>query len=109
MINYYCSGYKEDTQIPKEKVVKGKDGGASKEDIALNPSVMTETQKSHPAESELSPCPKCHCMTKSIRKSRAKFLCGKCKYDKSLSDVFFEEAINRIEKPNITNKQENKK
>ena len=41
---------------------------------------------------EISPCPKCNCMTKSIRKSRASFRCGKCGADKTLSDVYFEEA-----------------
>ena len=44
---------------------------------------------------EISPCPKCHCMTKSIRLGRAKYQCGKCKADKSLSDVFFYECIER--------------
>ena len=38
---------------------------------------------------DITPCPKCHCMTKSIRLGRAKYECGKCKADKSLSDVFF--------------------
>ena len=42
---------------------------------------------------ELSPCPKCGCMTKSIRKGRANWRCGKCGYNKTLSDVYFEEAI----------------
>jgi len=41
---------------------------------------------------ELSPCSKCNCMTKSIREGRAKYRCGKCKADKSLSDVYFYEA-----------------
>ena len=40
-------------------------------------------------EEELSPCPKCHCITKSIRLGIAKYQCGKCKADKSLSDVYF--------------------
>ena len=44
----------------------------------------------------LSPCPKCHCMTKSIRKSRAKFICEKCKHNKTLSDVYFFEATEKI-------------
>jgi DNA-directed RNA polymerase subunit M/transcription elongation factor TFIIS len=38
---------------------------------------------------DISPCPKCHCMTKSIREGRAKYKCGKCGADKSLSDVYF--------------------
>jgi len=33
-------------------------------------------------------CGDCYCMTKSIRKSRATFICGKCGYDKTLGDVF---------------------
>lgn len=40
-------------------------------------------------DSSLSPCNNCNCMTKSIRKSRAKYICGKCKYDKTLSDIFW--------------------
>jgi len=44
---------------------------------------------------ELSPCPKCGCMTKSIRLGRANYQCGKCKADKSLSDVFFYEATHK--------------
>lgn len=40
---------------------------------------------------DISPCPGCHCMTHSIRQSRANYKCGKCGYDKSLSDVFFYE------------------
>ena len=46
---------------------------------------------------EISPCPKCNTMTKSIRQSRAKYYCGKCKADKSLSDVFFYEATHKKE------------
>jgi hypothetical protein len=42
---------------------------------------------------DMSPCLKCHCMTKSIRLSRSKYKCEKCGADKSLSDVFFYEAI----------------
>jgi tRNA(Ile2) C34 agmatinyltransferase TiaS len=45
---------------------------------------------------KLSLCPKCHCMTKSIVVNRANWRCGKCKADKTLSDVFFEEAVNKI-------------
>ena len=37
-------------------------------------------------------CTKCNCMTHSIRKGRGYYLCGKCGNDKSLSDVFFNEA-----------------
>jgi ribosomal protein L37AE/L43A len=46
---------------------------------------------------DISPCPKCHSMTKSIRLSRAKYKCEKCGSDKSLSDVFFYEAIYKEE------------
>ena len=44
---------------------------------------------------ELSICPKCNCMTKSIKDGRAKYHCGKCKADKSLSDVFWYEATQK--------------
>jgi len=40
---------------------------------------------------EISHCSKCNCMTKSIRLGRAKFQCGKCGNDKSLSDYYFYE------------------
>jgi len=46
-------------------------------------------------ESDISPCPKCYCMTHSIRKGRAKYICGKCGADKSLSDVYFYEFANK--------------
>jgi hypothetical protein len=45
-------------------------------------------------------CTGCNCMTKSIRKSRAKFICGKCGHDKSLGDVYqyeLEERNNKLE------------
>ncbi len=44
---------------------------------------------------DLSLCPGCGCMTKSIRLGRANYQCGKCKYDKSLSDVYYYEMIER--------------
>jgi hypothetical protein len=44
---------------------------------------------------ELSLCPKCFCMTKSIRLGRAKYQCGKCKVDKSLSDVYYYECMEK--------------
>ena len=50
------------------------------------------------AQEELSPCPKCNCMTKSVRLRRAKYVCGKCKADKSLSDVYYYEATHKEEK-----------
>jgi hypothetical protein len=43
-------------------------------------------------EDEITLCAKCMCMTKSIRKSRALWICGKCKADKTLGDVFQYEA-----------------
>jgi len=43
----------------------------------------------------ITPCPHCYCMTKSIRKGRAKYICGKCRKDKSLSDVFYAEMVER--------------
>jgi len=49
-------------------------------------------------ELNISPCPKCYCMTHSIRLGRAKYQCGKCKADKSLSDVFFYEMLERNKK-----------
>jgi hypothetical protein len=42
---------------------------------------------------KLSLCPKCFCMTKSIRLGRANYQCGKCKADKSLSDVYYYECM----------------
>lgn len=47
---------------------------------------------------DISPCPKCNCMTKSIRLGRARYQCGKCKADKSLSDVYWYEATHKNEK-----------
>lgn len=44
---------------------------------------------------ELTPCPKCGCMTKSIRVGRANYKCGKCGADKSLSDVYFYETVQK--------------
>lgn len=49
-------------------------------------------------EENLSPCPKCNCMTRSVRLGRAKYECGKCKADKSLSDVYFYEATQNMKK-----------
>jgi hypothetical protein len=52
---------------------------------------ITESKK----RVSLTPCPKCRCMTYSIRESRAYFVCGKCKADKTLSDVYFAEATQK--------------
>ena len=46
----------------------------------------------------ISPCPACHCMTHSIRLGRAHYHCGKCDYDKSLSDVYWYEAQEKWKK-----------
>ena len=42
-------------------------------------------------DGELSFCSNCHCMTNSIKKGRAKWICGKCKSDKSMSHISLEE------------------
>ena len=49
---------------------------------------------------ETSPCTNCNCMTKSIRQGRAKYICGKCGKDKSLSDFYYYEAIEKEETTN---------
>jgi len=41
----------------------------------------------------LSFCPNCYSMTKSIRKGRAYFICGKCGEDKTMSDLYYMEYI----------------
>ena len=56
-------------------------------------------------EREISHCGGCNCMTHSIRKGMAKFMCGKCGYDKSLGDVFQYELSSNS---NITNKESEK-
>lgn len=43
----------------------------------------------------ITPCSVCNCMTKSIRKSRAYYVCGKCGGDKSLSDVYYAEKVGK--------------
>ena len=47
---------------------------------------------------EISYCGGCHCMTHSIRKGRAHYVCGKCGHDKSLSDVYWSEAMHKEKK-----------
>lgn len=37
---------------------------------------------------EKSFCADCECMTYSIRKSRANFICSRCERDKTLGDFF---------------------
>ena len=46
---------------------------------------------------DLSPCLKCNCMTKSIKKARAVWLCEKCGENKTLSDVYFNERVIKLE------------
>lgn len=40
----------------------------------------------------ISLCNGCKCMTHSVRKGRCKYYCGKCGYDKSISDIYWNEA-----------------
>ena len=47
------------------------------------------------SDEDITYCPNCHCMTKSIVKSRAKWICGKCGRDKTLSDVFQYECLDK--------------
>jgi len=46
-------------------------------------------------ELDISPCNGCKCITHSIRKGKAYYVCGKCGYDKSLSDVYWYEAMQK--------------
>ena len=56
---------------------------------------------------DLTLCPKCNCMTKSIRKARAHFVCGKCGNDKTLGDFYQYELKNKKSKDKcIDNKEE---
>lgn len=41
-------------------------------------------------------CCSCNCMTKSIRKGRADYKCGKCGADKSLGDYYQWEDSQKI-------------
>ena len=41
---------------------------------------------------KITHCNNCQCMTHSIRKGRAHFVCGKCNHNKTLGDVFQYEA-----------------
>ena len=40
-------------------------------------------------------CTNCNCMTHSIRKGRAKVICGKCGHNKTLSDFYQDELNNK--------------
>lgn len=57
----------------------------------MKPTSHTETEEEH-----LSLCNGCHCMTKSIRKGRANFRCGKCGYNKTLGDFYQWELKKRL-------------
>ena len=46
-------------------------------------------------EDDITLCNGCHCMTKSIRKGRANYVCGKCGHNKSLGDYYQWEAENK--------------
>lgn len=37
---------------------------------------------------DITLCTNCHCMTKSVRKARAYFVCDSCGHNKTLGDVF---------------------
>jgi hypothetical protein len=56
----------------------------------MNPKHLNNNQK--------TPCMKCMKFTESIRLGRANYECKECKNDKSLSDVFYYECMNREEK-----------
>ncbi len=38
-------------------------------------------------------CLGCYCMTKTIRKSRAKHICGHCGYNKIISEIYLEKKL----------------
>jgi ribosomal protein L37AE/L43A len=42
-------------------------------------------------EEDITYCAGCKCMTHSIRKGRAYWVCGKCGHDKTLGDIYQEE------------------
>jgi predicted RNA-binding Zn-ribbon protein involved in translation (DUF1610 family) len=46
---------------------------------------------------DISFCASCNRTTHSIRVGRAKHICGKCKKDKTLSDLLQREALNKYE------------
>lgn len=55
------------------------------------------------SEDELSLCNGCYCMTHSIRKGRAYFVCGKCGHNKTLGDFFQYESKLNSSKGSFTN------
>ncbi len=48
-------------------------------------------------QDDITHCNGCNCMTKSIRKGRAHYVCGKCGYNKTLGDVYQYELENQLE------------
>jgi len=46
-------------------------------------------------DEDITYCTNCHCMTRSIRKGRAKYVCGKCGHNKTLSDFYSYECEQR--------------
>ena len=47
-------------------------------------------------EKDITLCHGCGCMTYSLRKGRAHFVCAKCNHDKSLSDYLIWEIKERV-------------
>ena len=43
--------------------------------------------EAEPTKDDISLCNNCNCMTHSIRKGRANYICGKCGHDKTLGDL----------------------
>lgn len=56
--------------------------------MELKKKVIEEYEKNKTEIDEISLCNGCHCMTHSIRKGRANWVCGKCGHNKTLGDVF---------------------
>ncbi len=56
---------------------------------------MTKQRKDK-IDEEISLCNGCHCMTKSIKKGRAYWVCSKCGHNKTLSDVYQYEAKEKL-------------
>ena len=52
-------------------------------------------RKKQISDSMITYCNNCNCMTHSIRKGRAKVICGKYKHDKTLSDVYQDKLNNK--------------
>ncbi len=63
--------------------------------MELKKKVIEEYEKNK-TEMDISLCNGCNCMTHSIRKGRALFVCGKCGHNKTFGDVFQYEAIKKL-------------